>query len=79
MKYHIRKVWRIWFAIGLTFFWFCFLTIYLSYHLYSAKRWLGFLSRFAYRRDGHLPRGSVRVSRISVVGRRLVHSAISVS
>ena len=30
MKYHIRKVWRIWFAIGLTFFWFCFLTIYIA-------------------------------------------------
>jgi len=30
MKSYIPKDWRIWFAIGLTFFWCCFLAIYIA-------------------------------------------------
>ena len=30
MKSYIPKDWRIWFAISLTFFWFCFLAIYIA-------------------------------------------------
>ena len=30
MKSHIPRDWRLWFAISLTFFWFCFLTIYIA-------------------------------------------------
>ena len=29
MKSHIPRDWRLWFASSLTFFWFCFLTIYI--------------------------------------------------
>ena len=30
MNSYIPKDWRIWFALGLTFFWFCFLIIYMA-------------------------------------------------
>ena len=30
MKSYIPKDWRIWFALGLTFLWFCFLAIYIA-------------------------------------------------
>lgn len=30
MKSYIPKDWRIWFGLGLTFFWFCFLAIYIA-------------------------------------------------
>ena len=30
MKSHIPRDWRLWFASSLTFFWFCFLTIYIA-------------------------------------------------
>ena len=29
MNSYIPKDWRIWFALSLTFFWFCFLVIYM--------------------------------------------------
>jgi hypothetical protein len=40
MKSYIPKDWRIWFAISLTFFWFCFLAIYIAQNV----GWSSFLN-----------------------------------